>query len=175
MCFSKELCRRCWLGEYLSQTVRHAWCDPFIFINRGKISGSCADIRWVLFTNTCLLTIGLVPKQCWLHTQSQNRGNSRLWLAKRLSRTITVICIVSRLQRRVKSVRPGECDWPRRAWFTSYNYGCATRTFKLLKQKQNDNPELLKWGIEAIWARAVIDSTLAWLLSYQLLFLQHSS
>ena len=45
MSFSGEVCQRCWLDERVSRTVRHAWCHPFIFIRRGKISGSCADIR----------------------------------------------------------------------------------------------------------------------------------
>ena len=69
------------------------------------------------------------------------------------SRTITVFRIVSRLQRRVKSVRPDESDWLRRARFTSYNYCCSSCTFKLLTQKQNDNPGLLKIGFKTIEAR----------------------
>ena len=66
------------------------------------------------------------------------------------SRTITVFFIVSRHQRRVKSVRPEESDWLRHARFSPYNCCCSSCTFKLLKRNGNDNLELLKTGVKAI-------------------------
>ena len=48
----------------------------------------------------------------------------------------------------MKSVRPDESDWPRGPRFTSYNNCCASCTFILLTQKQNDNLGFSKTGVD---------------------------